>query len=229
MKPSKVKKGDSFGRWVVVGPSAKPGYVRCLCSCGTKRDVLVQNLIQGKSRSCGCMAREKARENLYREMDQKVLGHEFGRLTPIKRTSKEGLSKYLCRCTCGKEIEVLGSQLLAGFYRSCGCKSREGYKDFSRVQKLGTEKLANKRVEGTSLYAIQDRLQRNNSSGVRGVSWIPRLQKYRAYITLKGKQKNLGIFKNLEDAKEARKKAEEKYFKPILDKYKDRLEGEKDD
>lgn len=229
MKPSKIKKGDSFGRWVVVGPSTKPGYVRCLCSCGTERDVLVQNLIQGKSQSCGCMAREKAREKLYSEMDQKVLGHNFGRLTPIKRTSQEGLSKYLCRCTCGKEIEVLGSQLLAGFYRSCGCKSREGYKDFSRVQKLGAEKLASRRVEGTSLYAIQDRVQKNNSSGARGVSWIPRLQKYRAYITLKGKQKNLGIFKNLEDAKEARKKAEEKYFKPILDKYKDRLEGEKDD
>ena len=222
MKASKIKKDDSFGRWVVVGQSNRPGYVLCQCTCGTIREVLIKNLMDGKSRSCGCMAREKAREKLYREMDQKVLGHSFDRLTPIRRVNQEGLSRYLCRCTCGNEIEVLGSQLLAGFYRSCGCRQKEGYDGFEKIKDLGTQKLASKRVEGTSLYAIQDRVQKNNSSGVRGVSWIPRLQKYRAYITLRGKQKNLGVFEKLEDAKEARKKAEEKYFKPILDKYKDK-------
>lgn len=222
MKTGKIKKGDSFGRWVVVGQSNRPGYVLCQCTCGTIREVLIKNLMDGKSRSCGCMAREKAREKLYSEMDQKVLGHSFDKLTPIRRVNQEGLSKYLCRCTCGNEIEVLGSQLLAGFYRSCGCWQKEGYDDFDKIKDLGTQKLASKRVEGTSLYAIQDRLQKNNTSGVRGVSWVPRLQKYRAYITLKGKQINLGCYAKLEDAKEARKKAEEKYFKPILDKYKDK-------
>lgn len=220
MGTNKIKQGHVFGGWTVIGQSNRPGYVLCKCTCGTIREVLIKNLMDGKSRSCGCMARNKIRQRLYKEMDQKVLGHSFDRLTPIRRVNKEGLSRYLCRCTCGNEIEVLGSQLLAGFYRSCGCRQKEGYDGFDKIKDLGTKKLASKRVEGTSLYAIQDRLQKNNTSGVRGVSWIPRLQKYRAYITLRGKQKNLGVFEKLEDAKEARKKAEEKYFKPILDKYK---------
>lgn len=218
-----IEKGTKFGEWTVLGPSPRHGYIKCRCSCGIVRDVLKGNLLQGKSRSCGCKAVEKTTKKIYADMDKKILGHTFGRLTPLKRVNTDkGLSRYLCRCTCGKEIEVLGSQLLAGLYVSCGCKSKEGYKDFSRVQKMGSEKLASKRVEGTSLYAIQEGLQKNNTSGVRGVSWSPRLQKYRAYIYFKGEQKNLGVFEKLEDARKAREKAEEKYFKPILDKYKDK-------
>ena len=36
--------------------------------------------------------------------------------------------------------------------------------------------------------------------------------KYRAYITVDGKQIHIGTFKKLEDAAKARKNAEERYF-----------------
>ena len=50
--------------------------------------------------------------------------------------------------------------------------------------------------------------------------WDKQLKKYRARIMVCGKNINLGCFSKLEDAIKARKEAEEKYFKPILDKYK---------
>lgn len=45
--------------------------------------------------------------------------------------------------------------------------------------------------------------------------------KYRVRINIDKKTVHVGYFDNVEDAIKARKKAEEKYFKPILDKYKD--------
>lgn len=52
----------------------------------------------------------------------------------------------------------------------------------------------------------------NNTSGIKGVSWRKREQKWRAYITVNHKRIELGDFINKEDAIAARKKAEEKYF-----------------
>jgi hypothetical protein len=159
-------------------------------------------------------------KKVYQNTDKKVLGKKFGRLMPIRRINfDKGYSRYICRCDCGKEIEVLGSQLLAGYYKSCGCYHSEGYKDFDKIQHLGTEKLQSKRVEGTSLYGITMKTPVTNTSGVKGVSYIERLHKYRAYIQIKGKQKYLGVYKTLEEAAAARKAAEEKYFKPIIEEF----------
>ena len=166
---------------------------------------------------------DKELKKVFQNTDKKVLGKKFGRLTPIKRVNyDQGYSRYLCRCDCGKEIEVLGSQLLAGYYTSCGCKRKEGYKGFDKIQHMGTEKLQSKRVEGTSLYGMTMKTPVTNTSGVKGVSYVERLKKYRAYINLGGKQKYLGVYDTLEEAATAREEAEEKYFKPILEKYKDK-------
>lgn len=62
-------------------------------------------------------------------------------------------------------------------------------------------------------------LSRNNKSGVTGVFWHKKREKWIAYITVDGKRKHLGYFDNMEDAKQARFQAEKKYFKefsPVL-------------
>jgi hypothetical protein len=62
--------GEQFGRWTVIGESfmQSPGHraVRCKCSCGVEKDVLVFALRKGQSTSCGCHRREQARVNLDR-------------------------------------------------------------------------------------------------------------------------------------------------------------------
>ena len=76
--------------------------------------------------------------------------------------------------------------------------------------------------DGTSLALIQSsKTRKNNSSGVTGIYLDKQLNKYRARIYFKGKYIELGVFKDLENAKKARLQAEEKYFKPIIDKYKE--------
>lgn len=56
------------------------------------------------------------------------------------------------------------------------------------------------------------RICTHNTSGVVGVSYNKNINKYIAYIKVKGKHKTLGEFKTFNEAVECRLKAEEKYF-----------------
>src|SRR6266567_4499115 len=56
-RTSFVVAGQVFGRWTVTNPDVivkgRHGAI-CICSCGTQRDVAIQNLLSGLTRSCGC-------------------------------------------------------------------------------------------------------------------------------------------------------------------------------
>ena len=76
-------------------------------------------------------------------------------------------------------------------------------------------------VENTSISLISNKtINSNNTSGFRGVSWDKSRKKWRAYIKLKYKTRFLGRFNTFEEAVEARLAAEEKYYKPLIEKYK---------
>lgn len=59
------------------------------------------------------------------------------------------------------------------------------------------------------------RIRVNNTSGVNGVYFDKSRKKWIASIKVNYKKINLGRFNNIEEAKKARKKAEEKYFYTI--------------
>ena len=55
-------------------------------------------------------------------------------------------------------------------------------------------------------------LPSNNTSGVVGISFNKKYNKYETYITINYKRKSLGLYDSIEDAIKTRKDAEEKYF-----------------
>ncbi|HJB28112.1 MAG TPA: AP2 domain-containing protein [Candidatus Blautia faecavium] len=63
------------------------------------------------------------------------------------------------------------------------------------------------------------KINNNNTSGVRGVSYRKNRGKWRAYIKIKRKNIHLGNFDTKEDAIAARKAAEEKWFGPYRDSH----------
>lgn len=59
---------------------------------------------------------------------------------------------------------------------------------------------------------INCRLYKNNKSGVKGISWNKKLNKWQVSLQYKKQVIYLGIFSNLEEAKKVRSEAEDKYF-----------------
>lgn len=55
-----------------------------------------------------------------------LIGQTFGRLTVFGRAPRRKNHAYwLCRCACGREKEVYGSDLRHGKTKSCGCLARK--------------------------------------------------------------------------------------------------------
>lgn len=143
-----------------------------------------------------------------------LTGQQFGELTVTKlsdRRSKNNTVLWECKCTCGNTAYVVGPSLRAGHYKSCGCK---------RVAKRDAgvkEHIEQDAVAGTRKSALKAKLHSGNKSGYKGVMWNKHRSKWTATIGFKGKQIFLGNYDDLEDAAAARKAAEEKYHKPILE------------
>jgi hypothetical protein len=73
-------------------------------------------------------------------------------------------------------------------------------------------RIVNLRPATKSLNAANSRLPRDNTSGVKGVSWNKNAGKWIANIAVRGKQHYLGIYSNKEKAAEAYRLAAVKFF-----------------
>lgn len=82
------------------------------------------------------------------------------------------------------------------------------HKDHNRTN----NNIHNLRWATTQENSMNKRKSKNNTSGYIGVAFIKKTQKFRAFIEVNGKQKHLGLFVTIEDAKRARKKATKLYY-----------------
>jgi len=205
--------GQKFGRLTAVSLANERGtnysaIWECECECGGRKNVASRFLTSGHVKSCGCMHQEKKRD---------LRGQTFGRLTVIAPTEEKinESTVWECDCSCGNKKKAVQTNLIEGKTKSCGCLQLESSTEMMK------NIADNYRVEGTNLASITKKPR--SKSGVKGVYWRERSKKWEASIRFQGKAINLGSFAKLEDAAAARKAAEEKYFKPVLEKYQDRL------
>ena len=97
---------------------------------GRKARVLFANLINGSTKSCGCLRCEHKHQMgntlLYDGAD--ITGQSFGRLTAVEYTGKT--DKYhnriwRFRCSGGREVELARYRVTSWQTQSCGCLRRE--------------------------------------------------------------------------------------------------------
>lgn len=215
MARKQVKPGQRFARLVVLHETEKRNgkrYALCRCDCGTEREFDIYGLLSGHTKSCGCLAREKL--DLGRQATD-LTGQTFGRLTARYRDgTKYGGALWMCECKCGNIVYVPAGDLVHGNTTSCGC----ALSDHTRSLKDYNEQ--RHAVDGVFVPLLRQKTQHNNKTGVKGVS-IRRDSKgrisYMANITIKGKRHYLGIYPTIEQAADARRRAEEKYHKPYLE------------
>jgi hypothetical protein len=70
----------------------------------------------------------------------------------------------------------------------------------------------NLRLVNKSQNAMNQSMSSANTSGITGVGWHKTKGKWRAYIKINYKQKELGYYNSFEEAKQARIQAENEYF-----------------
>ena len=93
----------------------------CLCRCGNSLTVSFDDLYWGTITSCGCDTSRSHHEDL--------TGRSFGEITVLREVSpyiQNGItasSRWLCRCSCGRERVHTFSNLKYHKIRSCGCQN----------------------------------------------------------------------------------------------------------
>lgn len=202
--------GQKFGKLTVLEKTKEKYYdgsllYVCKCECGNTVKTTSSRLKSGHITSCGCAKHE---------VDD-ITGNRYGRLVVLEFSHTANRESYWkCKCDCGNVCICKAKWLKEGSVVSCGCKNREHRTNLCKTDKGF--------VDGTSLSAISParKLNKNNKTGIRGVSYSTQKQKYRVQITFKRKNKIIGLYDSLEKAKEARLKAEEEYFGEYLEKYK---------
>ena len=119
-----IKIGEKFGRLTVlkkIEGVAGQRY-KCKCDCGNDKVVSKYDLLNGTTKSCGCLKKDLLRKKL----SYNLVGQRFGRLTVVKlaRVEKHG-NIWLCKCDCGNMTEVATTYLTHGDSKSCGCLKRD--------------------------------------------------------------------------------------------------------
>lgn len=139
-----------------------------------------------------------------------LTGKVFHRLTVKKEAGRDryGLAMWECECSCGATVVVRDRDLRTGNSKSCGCLNLE----------KATKKIQKQTVDHSNPASLASKkLSKKNTSGVRGVCPTKR-GTWRATVGYKGKQIYLGEYAKKEDAVAARKKGEELYVAPIIEK-----------
>jgi hypothetical protein len=114
-----------YGRWTILEEREDKFF--CKCFCGTEKLVNKKNLLDGRSKSCGCLTKEV---NSKRRLND-LTGRTFGKWSVVKRieNDKWNMTKYLCRCECGEEKDVYAKHLNSGDSNGChSCSVVSGQK-----------------------------------------------------------------------------------------------------
>ena len=196
----------------------------CQCSCEEKTiiNVLGDNLRNGNAKSCGCLRsenlkkirKENSKDNVYDLSGEYRIGwttntnkefyFDLEDYDKIKNYRWHDNGHYATTVPDGDNCIFMQNIIMNPQKGERVDHIRHNtYDNRKKYLRIGT--ISDNNVNRTRA--------RNNTSGVTGVCFHKRTQKWTAYIRKDGKRIYLGVFSNFDDAVKARKQAEEKYFK----------------
>ena len=191
-------------------------YWLCKCACGKYTHATHYQLTKGVKRSCGCFKILSSRKfNTYKIEGEvtKVFDSKGNyclidtKLLPRVKTKYWFLGSNYFESTTGtkKKFRIsLHRFVLNDFDMSHDIDHINRNKLDNRVENL--------RVASRAQNNINKNTSKKNTTGYTGVSFRKNKGDFRAYITVNGKQKHLGLFSSAEEAYKARLEAEKLYY-----------------
>lgn len=204
--------GNVYGRLTVIERAENYKHYTCWlckCECGNEAVVRSSDLRFNKTKSCGCLRKEFAQK----------LNNKHGKSKTTEFKIWKGINQR-CNNKNNKSYEDYGGRGIKV------CKRWSKFENFlvdmgemppkkhsiERIDVNGDYEPSNCKWASVIEQSRNHRLQKNNSSGYKGISWDNESSKWVAYIGLNKKTIKLGRFLKKEDAIKARKEAETKYW-----------------
>lgn len=131
----------------------------CRCDCGNEIKVNTRHLMRGTVKDCGCIPENSAKRG---PVAEDLTGRRFGKLVAVKKLeSKNGRTRWECRCDCGNMHISTAHSLKAGKCTSCGCGHY--------VRGRGITDISGQRFGRlTALYHTDKRSKKGWVSGITG-------------------------------------------------------------
>ena len=193
----------------------------CICECGSDKIITIDgnSLRHGLTKSCGCLKIERTIE-ANKKYNRYDISGEFG-IGWTSNTNREfyfdleDYDKIKDYCWC-EVISTTGMHRLSARVndRSTYMHVLLGFKNFDHIDRneLNNRK-SNLRQCTHEENSRNNKLYKNNSSGITGVHWSKKENKWIARIVINTKLKRVGCFTDKDDAIRARLQAELKYYK----------------
>jgi hypothetical protein len=217
--------GQKFGRLTVIKRAEnnkwRDSQWLCKCDCNgenSEKIITGRSLKNGYTQSCGCLQKEKTSELLKKYNTYNLTG-EYG----IGYTSSgeefyfdlEDYDKIKDYCWCLNNNYIITNSYIDNsvIYMHRLVMNCPDDMEVDHIFHDTWDNRKNKlRIVTISQNSMNAVLFSNNTSGVKGVNWEKRKEKWQARISINGKRIYLGSFDNFENAVKVRKEAELKYY-----------------
>lgn len=195
----------------------------CQCECGNQHTTITHNLKHGLCKSCGCVAgfaiynqqRKEQCKNTYDLSGEYGIGYtskgeefyfDLEDYDKIKDYQWYMNGKYVAaKEHCNNKQIVYMHRIIMNINNPLIQVDHIYHQEYdNRKSQL--------RLVNAQQNAANNSPRKNNTSGYKGVYWHKPSQKWEALIQYNNHLYNLGLYDNIEDAIEARRKAEIKYF-----------------
>lgn len=208
---------QKFGRYLAINKveDDKNNNTRwlCKCECGNERVVYTRSLITGESKSCGCLRKEmSSNRGKYKKPNTYIFFDDY--IEVCTRSNEKFLIDkedfYIIEnrsCYIDKNYVRFNRKTLSRIIMDC---PDDKVVDHINHDTLDNRK-SNLRIVTHQQNMLNSSVNKNNTSGVKGVSWNKKYKKWNANIGFNGKNIYLGCYNDFEDAVKVREEAEIKY------------------
>lgn len=232
--------GDKYNRLKVIEKLGTNKHNKrlwlCKCDCGNEVVVTTGGLRSGKTKSCGCLAKEEItkanrRYNKYIiDKDYIYVKLDCGEVVVLDLDMLDLVKSHKFRKR--KDGYVALSIIVDGKYKSKLLHSLiiknehcNKYIDHINRNKLDN-RICNLRVVTPQESQLNTGIDRNNKTGYKGICWDKKRQKYSVSICFDGCVQFLGRFENIEDAIKVRKEREYELFGEFIEETKRLIEAQ---